>query len=140
MRACLCCLQFIYCGKKASLSIGNVKPIGDMPEGSIVCNVEEVSRAAVDGYQQHGGSRMLLSSTAAECFACRWFVERCYIASRCCIPGSCCASLGARLLSGNRSQLVSSEVSMPEPAAVALTMLGAPAESRRQGLPGTRFW
>jgi len=36
-------LQFIYCGKKATLSIGNVKPVGDMPEGSIVCNVEEVN-------------------------------------------------------------------------------------------------
>ena len=34
--------QFVYCGKKAALTIGNVKPIGDMPEGSIVCNVEEV--------------------------------------------------------------------------------------------------
>ena len=74
MRASLSCLQFIYCGKKASLSIGNVKPIGDMPEGSIVCNVEEVSshslRAALNGYQQHGSSRMLLGSTAAECIAC----------------------------------------------------------------------
>lgn len=36
-------MQFVYCGKKATLSIGNVKPVGDMPEGSIVCNVEEVS-------------------------------------------------------------------------------------------------
>ncbi|GLC46225.1 60S ribosomal protein L8 [Pleodorina starrii] len=33
--------QFIYCGRKAALSIGNVKPLGDMPEGTIVCNVEE---------------------------------------------------------------------------------------------------
>lgn len=33
--------QYLYCGKKASLNIGNVKPIGEMPEGTIVCNVEE---------------------------------------------------------------------------------------------------
>merc|ERR1719158_1266708 len=33
--------QFIYCGKKASLSIGNVLPIGEMPEGTVVCNIEE---------------------------------------------------------------------------------------------------
>jgi len=33
--------QFVYCGKKATLSIGNVLPVGDMPEGSIICNVEE---------------------------------------------------------------------------------------------------
>jgi len=33
--------QFVYCGHKASLAVGNVKPLGDMPEGTIVCNVEE---------------------------------------------------------------------------------------------------
>merc|ERR1711976_184563 len=32
--------QFIYCGKKAQLTIGNVKPVGEMPEGTIICNVE----------------------------------------------------------------------------------------------------
>lgn len=33
--------QFIYCGKKAQLKVGNVLPLGSMPEGSLVCNVEE---------------------------------------------------------------------------------------------------
>lgn len=33
--------QFIYCGRKANLQIGNVLPVGGMPEGTIVCNVEE---------------------------------------------------------------------------------------------------
>ena len=32
--------QFIYCGKKAALSVGNVMPLASMPEGAIVCNVE----------------------------------------------------------------------------------------------------
>jgi large subunit ribosomal protein L8e len=32
--------QFLYFGKKAQLSVGNVKPIGEMPEGTIVCNME----------------------------------------------------------------------------------------------------
>lgn len=32
--------QFIYCGKKAQLTVGNVLPLGSMPEGTIVCNVE----------------------------------------------------------------------------------------------------
>jgi len=32
--------QFIYCGKKAQLSVGNVLPLGSMPEGTIICNVE----------------------------------------------------------------------------------------------------
>jgi len=33
--------QFIYSGKKASLKIGNVLPLGCMPEGTIVSNCEE---------------------------------------------------------------------------------------------------
>ncbi|KAH0947051.1 hypothetical protein HN011_001645 [Eciton burchellii] len=33
--------QFLYCGKKANLQIGNVMPVGTMPEGTIVCNLEE---------------------------------------------------------------------------------------------------
>eukprot|EP01090_Pellita_catalonica_P004263 TRINITY_DN14091_c0_g1_i1.p1 TRINITY_DN14091_c0_g1~~TRINITY_DN14091_c0_g1_i1.p1 ORF type:complete len:253 (-),score=38.47 TRINITY_DN14091_c0_g1_i1:23-781(-) len=32
--------QFIYCGKNAQLTIGNVLPIKGMPEGTIICNVE----------------------------------------------------------------------------------------------------
>jgi large subunit ribosomal protein L8e len=33
--------QFVYCGAKASLSIGNILPVGSVPEGTIICNVEE---------------------------------------------------------------------------------------------------
>ena len=47
--------QFVYCGKKAGLKIGNVMPIGSMPEGSIICNIEcrpgdrgKVARASGD--------------------------------------------------------------------------------------------
>jgi hypothetical protein len=36
--------QAVYAGKKATLTIGNIKPIGEMPEGAIICNVEEVRR------------------------------------------------------------------------------------------------
>jgi ribosomal protein L2 len=32
--------QVIYAGKKAQLAIGNVKPVGELPEGTIVCNLE----------------------------------------------------------------------------------------------------
>ncbi|WIA32218.1 hypothetical protein OEZ86_003067 [Tetradesmus obliquus] len=32
--------QFVYSGKKAVLSVGNTLPLGEMPEGTIVCNVE----------------------------------------------------------------------------------------------------
>merc|ERR1739848_719990 len=33
--------QFVYCGKKAQLTVGNVMPVGCMPEGTIVSNLEE---------------------------------------------------------------------------------------------------
>jgi len=33
--------QFIYCGKNAQLKIGNVMPVASMPEGTIICNVEQ---------------------------------------------------------------------------------------------------
>jgi len=32
--------QFLYCGKKAELSVGNVLPLSVLPEGTIICNVE----------------------------------------------------------------------------------------------------
>eukprot|EP01119_Soliformovum_irregulare_P010005 TRINITY_DN2421_c0_g1_i2.p1 TRINITY_DN2421_c0_g1~~TRINITY_DN2421_c0_g1_i2.p1 ORF type:complete len:269 (+),score=61.96 TRINITY_DN2421_c0_g1_i2:38-808(+) len=32
--------QFIYSGRKATLSIGNILPIGLLPEGTVICNVE----------------------------------------------------------------------------------------------------
>lgn len=50
--------QFIYCGKKAQLNIGNVLPVGTMPEGTIICCLEEkpgdrgkLARAAL-GYDE----------------------------------------------------------------------------------------
>jgi len=33
--------QFIYAGKKANLTVGNVLPVSSMPEGTIICNIEE---------------------------------------------------------------------------------------------------
>jgi len=33
--------QFVFCGKKAAVQVGNVLPLGIMPEGTIICNVEE---------------------------------------------------------------------------------------------------
>jgi large subunit ribosomal protein L8e len=32
--------QFIYCGKKATLTCGNILPLRSVPEGTVVCNVE----------------------------------------------------------------------------------------------------
>lgn len=32
--------QFIYAGKKAGLDIGNILPVGEIPEGTVICNIE----------------------------------------------------------------------------------------------------
>ncbi|KAL3676021.1 hypothetical protein R1sor_025969 [Riccia sorocarpa] len=40
--------QFVYCGKKAALTVGNVLPLRSIPEGAVICNVE-----------QHMGDRVL---------------------------------------------------------------------------------
>ena len=33
--------QFIYAGKKATLTVGNVLPVGSVPEGTVLSNLEE---------------------------------------------------------------------------------------------------
>jgi len=33
--------QYIYCGEKAGLSVGNVVPVKNIPEGTLIANVEE---------------------------------------------------------------------------------------------------
>jgi len=33
--------QFIYAGKNAALTVGNIIPVGQLPEGTVVSNVEE---------------------------------------------------------------------------------------------------
>ena len=32
--------QSVFCGKKADISVGNVLPLRELPEGTVVCNVE----------------------------------------------------------------------------------------------------
>jgi large subunit ribosomal protein L8e len=32
--------QFIYAGKKAALAIGNILPLKEIPEGTVICNIE----------------------------------------------------------------------------------------------------
>jgi len=33
--------QFIFAGKKAELTIGNILPLSQIPEGTVICNIEE---------------------------------------------------------------------------------------------------
>jgi len=68
--------QFVYCGKRAVINVGNVLPLSALPEGTIVCNVEEKSGdrgtlartsgnyATVIGHDNDGTSRLRLPSGA----------------------------------------------------------------------------
>ncbi|UYV66724.1 RpL8 [Cordylochernes scorpioides] len=48
--------QYIYCGKKSNLQVGNVLPLSQMPEGTTICNVEEKA-----------GDRGKLARTSGNC-------------------------------------------------------------------------
>lgn len=54
----------MYAGKKATLNIGNIKPIGEMPEGTIICNVEE-ARTPTAVWPLHLMSTLLLRLSAS---------------------------------------------------------------------------
>jgi large subunit ribosomal protein L8e len=68
--------SFIYCGKKATLNIGNVLPLGELPEGTIVSNVEEKvgdrgslartsgNYATIIGHGEDGKTRIRMPSGA----------------------------------------------------------------------------
>lgn len=56
-------LQFVYCGKKANLVVGNVKPLGSMPEGTIICNVEEVRQR--QQREEWAGARIAASASVS---------------------------------------------------------------------------
>merc|ERR1712158_32292 len=49
--------QFIYAGKKANLLVGNILPVGSMPEGTIVCSLEEKT-----GVKLPSGSKKVIPS------------------------------------------------------------------------------
>ncbi|OCF43777.1 60S ribosomal protein L2 [Kwoniella heveanensis CBS 569] len=67
---------FVYCGKKATLNVGNVLPISQCPEGTIICNVEEKigdrgalartsgNYATIIGHSETGVTRIRLPSGA----------------------------------------------------------------------------
>jgi large subunit ribosomal protein L8e len=39
--------QYVYCGKKVNLMVGNVLPLRSIPEGVVVCNVEHKRSASL---------------------------------------------------------------------------------------------
>ncbi|PPD93395.1 hypothetical protein GOBAR_DD09675 [Gossypium barbadense] len=57
--------QFVYCGKKATLMVGNVLPLRSIPEGAVVCNVEH-----------HVGDRGVFARASAELFVNGEIVQR----------------------------------------------------------------
>jgi ribosomal protein L2 len=51
-------VQVLYAGKKAQLAIGNIKPVGELPEGTIVCNLEaKQARCCTSCSHLHSGAR-----------------------------------------------------------------------------------
>merc|ERR1711918_117762 len=86
--------QFVYCGKKAELKIGNSMPIGQMPEGTVVSNLEErpgdrgkIARASGDyatvvshnadtgksRVRMPSGMKRTVLSCTCYCWCCCWW-------------------------------------------------------------------
>merc|ERR1712227_194964 len=93
--------QFVYAGKKAQLKIGNILPLSEMPEGAIICNMEEkpgdggkLARASGDycSIVSHnpdtGKSRVRLPSGSKKIIlsTCRAMVGICAGGGRCAKP------------------------------------------------------
>jgi len=81
--------QFVFSGKKASLAIGNILPIGEIPEGTVICNIEskvgdcgKLARAsgdyaiivAQDSEKQVTRIRLPSGSKKTVCSSCRAMV------------------------------------------------------------------
>nr|WCZ58380.1 60S ribosomal protein L8 [Paratrimastix eleionoma] len=75
--------QFVYCGKKAQMAVGNVLPVGQLPEGTVICNVEQKQgdrgtlarcsgdSAAIVGHNLDAGvTRIKLPSGAKKVISC----------------------------------------------------------------------
>lgn len=58
--------QFIYCGKKASLVVGNVLPLSALPEGTIICNVESKTGDRGSFARASGNYATIISHNADE--------------------------------------------------------------------------
>ncbi|KFK30242.1 hypothetical protein AALP_AA7G236100 [Arabis alpina] len=65
--------QFLYCGKKATLVVGNVLPLRSIPEGAVVCNVEHhvgdrgvFARASGDYAIDHVGDRGVFARASGD--------------------------------------------------------------------------
>ena len=47
--------QYVYCGSRATLAVGNVLPVRNIPEGTLVCNVEQ-NRGDLGQYARASGT------------------------------------------------------------------------------------
>jgi len=56
--------QFVYCGKKAKINVGNVLPIKSIPEGTVVCNLEEKAGDRGRLARASGNSAIIVSHNA----------------------------------------------------------------------------
>merc|ERR1711957_709524 len=53
--------QHVFCGKKAQIAVGNVLPLKNMPEGSLVCDVEQY-KGDRGSFARTGGSYAIIVS------------------------------------------------------------------------------
>ena len=57
--------QHIFCGRKAQITVGNILPLNSMPEGSLVCNVEQYA-GDIGSFAKTSGSYAIIVSQSEE--------------------------------------------------------------------------
>jgi len=57
--------QYITCGKKAPLAIGNVMPVGNLPEGALICNLESRPGAGGQYIRASGAVGAIIAQTTS---------------------------------------------------------------------------
>ena len=82
--------QYLFCGRKATVSIGNILPVNKIPEGTTICNIE--SNAGDRGtYSRCSGTYATIVGHSEDGERTR---IRLPSGSRKTIPGNCRATVG----------------------------------------------
>lgn len=59
--------QFIFAGKKANLAIGNILPLGEIPEGTVICNIEAKENDCAKLVRASGDYAVVVAQDAEKC-------------------------------------------------------------------------
>ena len=91
--------QYVFCGRKATVSIGNILPVNQIPEGTTICNIESTT-GDKGSYARCSGTYSTIVGHSEDGQRTR---VRLPSGQRKTIPGSCRATVGI-IAGGGRNE------------------------------------